>query len=206
MQAMTWLAVLFSLVPVTMMAQVPQRELGVPDKSSETLFTSVTGAIELPAGRLLVADGLERTIRVVDFERQVAVHVGREGAGPGEWRSPSRLFAFVGDSIVMDDYANSRLLVIDPHGTPGRSFRLQASLISARATLIGIDRRGQFFLSIDRIDPTAPRGTSGIVDIVRFNQETARVDTVVTISVSKERSGARSLPDGRVELYTDLPF
>ena len=65
-------------------------------------------------GRVLVSDSRDKTLQLIDLFRGAAQPIGRLGAGPGEWASPSRLYALPGDSTLMADFSNNRYFLIDP--------------------------------------------------------------------------------------------
>src|SRR5688500_18261926 len=127
--------VLCLLVPGGICAQAVQlvqparRTLTTPEAVAAIEFTSISGARELADGRVIVADGLERTLQVVDFIKQTATPVGRSGAGPAEWQSPSSLFAVRGDSTIMEDVGNDRYFMMLPDAKPGPVFRLPVGSI-----------------------------------------------------------------------------
>ena len=82
-------------------------------------FSSIAGVRELPDGRVLVVDARERGIRLADF-RGAVVPVGRDGAGPGEYRAPIGIFPAPGDSSIVFDGGQTRLLYADAAGRLGR--------------------------------------------------------------------------------------
>ena len=75
---------------------------------AETEFHGVAGAVRLSSGEIAVADRGSNQIRYFgpngDFRRSF----GREGAGPGEFRSMGSLIRF-GDTLAIYDGRNSRL-------------------------------------------------------------------------------------------------
>ena len=99
-------------------AQVPVRSLQTPERLLRP-FGRITGLHEWPDGRVAVIDANEQSVRIVDFSNDTAVQIGRNGAGPGEYRFPVRLLRLGGDSIGVDDGGNSRILVITGRGKFG---------------------------------------------------------------------------------------
>ena len=71
---------------------------------------------ELQDGRVMAADPLGGTLAILDLNRGTMTPVGREGAGPEEWRQPDAVYALPGDSTLLVDLGNARLAVIDPAG------------------------------------------------------------------------------------------
>lgn len=71
-------------------------------------FQRVPSVLWLPDGHLVVADAGARRLLVFDSLGRHAGTLGREGAGPGEYRTPATL-ALLGDTIVLQDPGNARL-------------------------------------------------------------------------------------------------
>jgi hypothetical protein len=108
-------------------------------------FTRIRGLIELRDGTLLVSDQTENAVWRVDLAGGVRERVGREGAGPGEYQSPTGVMAFRGDSAVVSDLGNGRLAVLGPGLEMGRTipmFAVGGTIAGATDTLGGfyVDR------------------------------------------------------------------
>jgi hypothetical protein len=120
-------------------------ELGKPNAVLSEPFSLVRSARELPDGRLIVTDWTEERLVVVDFARNAVTERGRIGAGPSEFRLPSALFPFRGDSTLMVDLGNARLAVLDGEGRIARSF---APPHPAAGYPSGVDAAGRIYFSI----------------------------------------------------------
>ena len=92
-----------------------------PDARLNAEFSLLRGYRELPDGRLLLSDYLEERIAIGDFATGAVVDRGRAGSGPAEYRLPTRLLPFRGDSSLLIDLGNSRLSVLDGEGVIRRS-------------------------------------------------------------------------------------
>src|SRR5687767_832776 len=97
--------------------------LTIPDPTVSEPFTLVSGVRELPDGRLLLTDCLEQRLVVAGFRTQSVTDIGRTGSGPGEYRLPSGLLPFRGDSTILVDLGNTRLTVLDANGRVQRTLR-----------------------------------------------------------------------------------
>ena len=95
------------------------RKLSRPQVEFAEPFTDVGSIRELSDGRVIVVDARELTLRLLDFRTGTATIIGRNGAGPGEYRWPTRLYALPGDSTLLQDAALGRLMIIGPDGKPG---------------------------------------------------------------------------------------
>jgi hypothetical protein len=85
-------------------------------------FGLVQAVQELPDGRVLVADPVGGMLVALDLASGSMTTVGREGAGPGEWRQPDAVFALPGDSTLLVDLGNARLSVLDRAGRATASY------------------------------------------------------------------------------------
>ncbi|HKS04775.1 MAG TPA: hypothetical protein VJR92_00555 [Gemmatimonadaceae bacterium] len=101
---------------------VPTRTLAKPDIEYSEPFSQLVGIRELKDGRVIVGDTRDRTLQVIDLAAGRATPIGREGSGPDEWLSPQRVLAWPGDSTVIFDPQNNRMLVVGPNARPARSF------------------------------------------------------------------------------------
>ncbi|MGD8279397.1 MAG: hypothetical protein PVH00_15270 [Gemmatimonadota bacterium] len=110
-----------------------------PAASLETAsFTRIRGLHELRDGRLLVSDQRENALWIVDLAVGAREKVGREGAGPDEYRNPIALWPFRGDSAILEDLGNGRLSFYGPDLRMGRTvpmFSVGGGLPDAADTL-----------------------------------------------------------------------
>ena len=176
--------VLFSLAAVAVMAQAPQPvrdvSLGAPDKTLSIDFTQIRGVRELRDGRVLLTDRLDKGLVVADFTNNSSRVIGRTGQGPAEYRLPTWLTALPGDSTLLSDEGNSRMLVIGPDLTIRRTFMVQLPGLGTPLGARIIDDRGRYYLTIPYwIAARGPNGDS--VSVVRFDPRTQRVDTIALI-------------------------
>lgn len=124
-------------------AQVRQLE-GIPRVHPEP-FSQVRGARELADGRLMVSDYIEQRVVALDFASGTATSLFPRGGGPGEIRLPTRLVAMPGDSTLVVDLGNQRLLVVGP---TGRSMRTIPGDIPGVLGVNGIDAQGALYYTI----------------------------------------------------------
>ena len=93
------------------MLDKPQAELGEP-------FTNVVSVRELGDGRVIVIDQGDRALYVADFAAATSTQIGRPGSGPAEYRSPQQLLAGGGDTTLLTDPGNNRILILGPDAKP----------------------------------------------------------------------------------------
>lgn len=91
-----------------------QIELAGPTATFPEDFGSIQTVRELPDGQVLVADPLSRALYLVDLDAGTRTVVGREGEGPEEYRQPDSVWPLPGDSTLLVDLGNGRLVALGP--------------------------------------------------------------------------------------------
>lgn len=91
-----------------------QTALGRPDAKFPEDFGSIQTVRELRDGRLLVADPLGGDLFVVDMAAGKRTAVGSKGQGPQEYMQPDAVWPLPGDSTLLVDLGNARLVTMAP--------------------------------------------------------------------------------------------
>ncbi len=105
----------------------PALEIGVQDGAPEYQLFRVTGAAVMSDGAIVVANTGTHELRFYDGEGRYLRSVGREGDGPGEFRSVGLVGLLAGDSILVFDSRQDRGSIFDASGTLVRSFRIETA-------------------------------------------------------------------------------
>jgi hypothetical protein len=152
-------------IVVPAQAQVPSVSITGRTGTLGDGFSNVVGIQELKDGRVVVADGKDRLIRIGDFQRQTVTQLGRNGNGPREYTLVAGLFRTAGDTIRMFDFPGRRLLSITPEGEISGTTVIdvaQAPLPDEKhegSRLIGgpryIDHQGRLYSQIDYVQSGA---------------------------------------------------
>src|SRR5687768_13476942 len=90
----------------------PAATLGRVEAILKEPFSQIRGIRELSDGRVLITDWIEERVVLIDAAFARATNLGRTGAGPDEFRLPSALFPMSGDSTLLVDMGNQRLIVV----------------------------------------------------------------------------------------------
>ncbi len=101
-------------------ADTPSLVIGRREGDERYLFGDVAGAVVLRDRRIAVLDARSALIRVYSAKGEHIADWGREGDGPGEFKSPRFLFPYRGDSILVSDIVASRFTILDDQGRFGR--------------------------------------------------------------------------------------
>jgi hypothetical protein len=153
--------------------QAPTIRLSAPTAAPGETFTYVTGAVELAGSKLLIADGEENRLAIVDLVTGDSRNIGRVGAGPGEFGTTGLLLARPDGGVYVVDFIRRRLLPIASDGTFQNTIAFPAGLRVMR----GIDRRGALYG--DEHLPLTGVTLPDSMWIVRWDPSANRVDTLM---------------------------
>lgn len=197
-------AVLFAASASTLTAQQapPVRDLPKPTRELEDPYSLVSAVREAGRGIVVVADAMDGELTTVNFATGERAPLGRQGAGPGEYRSPGALFRVRGDTIWAMDPAQQRITVFLPDLKAGVPFHLQMFDTQTRTAIMApfsVDDGGRMYSS------TMPVGGGGpnmripdSVDVVRFDPRAPGART----TLSKVRFPTSGTPEMKVEGQT----
>ena len=147
------IAWLLFLPAVAVMTQngVAQVAAGQPTAVFPEDFGAIQTIRELPDGRVLVADPLSKALYVVDMAGGTRSVIGREGEGPEEYRQPDAVWALPGDSTLLVDLGNGRLVTLGPDLAFGPTMPLVVGEFQPGSPLVlaipqGVDEEGNIFV------------------------------------------------------------
>jgi hypothetical protein len=174
--------------------------LAKPDVEYAHPFTSIASIRELSDGRVLVADTRDQAVTLIDLRSQHAVSVGRRGQGPGEYLYPSLLLAYGGDSSIVVDPPNARVLVVRSNGGTGDAFRVELNApngdrgvqIALVRSVRGSDASGRLYMQ----EAHVPRGGTDSAAIMRYDRTTGRIDTIAYVRLPATTIASYRTPTG----------
>lgn len=186
---------------------IPTRALPAkPDAEFEEPFTQIGAVRELKDGRVIVMDSRDKVLQVVDLKAGTTEKIGREGSGPGEYALPMQLLALPGDSSLVYDMLNRRLLTILPNAKPGAFVQMPSASASGGGREGGMvmmgamnptasDARGRLYAASSpiRMGPDGPVAADSVA-IERWDRASGKRDTVAFLPVPKgsaQVSGSR---------------
>lgn len=112
----------------------PTLEIGVLDGAEEYVFGSIESVVRLGDGTIAVSDPASTRISVYGTDGSFVRSWGREGDGPGEFRSLSRLYPLGRDSLMAAERYLGRVSVYDLGGTLSR--QVPATELSADSLFV----------------------------------------------------------------------
>lgn len=89
---------------------------GIEESARDDEFGRITGQITDPRGNIYVADSNAHEIRVFDGGGVLIRRIGREGSGPGEFKTLQSI-GWLGDTLAVLDPGNARMGLFDTDGT-----------------------------------------------------------------------------------------
>jgi hypothetical protein len=174
-------------LPIAAPAAAQQVRLTTPSATVAEEFSAIRGVRELADGRVLVSDYIDQRVVLVDFDRGTVVSRVTKGGGPQESRLPTRLITMPGDSTMLVDLGNNRLLVLDPQGRPARSISAERpGLLGVR----GVDSGGALYFAVPGW--TEQRALpNDSVRLVRWNPRSGKEENLAIIQGDRMRSDIR---------------
>lgn len=193
------------VAPAAPAQQMPRLALDRPSWTAVEPFTSVAALRELPGGAVLVSDAEERGVFLITAAGRTVRRLGRNGSGPGEYGTPTRLIALPGDSTMLLDRDARRFLLLDPKGGIVETKPFPPSVAAASAFMRGADRQGRVYFT-EGAFAGAPTGPSAL-QVRRWNRNSGRVDDVATLLAPNPKPVERTLPSGQQAVIRRLmPF
>jgi hypothetical protein len=118
-------------------------------------FSDAVGMAELPDGRVIVSDRIERTFTLVNFTTGERRPIGRNGTGPGEYLIPFGPIRWRGDTLLGYDPNNRRFVRITPEAAIAGTISFpdgRSNGITGWSAPRGIDPQGRIYWDTPIID------------------------------------------------------
>lgn len=136
-----------ALLPAPISAQI---RLTQPTAALTEDFGAIQTVRELSDGRVLVADPLGKALYLVDLAAGRRTVVGKEGQGPEEYRQPDAVWPLPGDSTLLVDLGNGRLVALGPDLTFGPTSLISVGEPQLGGPMVfaipqGIDGKGRIY-------------------------------------------------------------
>ncbi len=166
------------------LASQPAVQIGAVDGDSIYQFFRIRGAVRLPNGTIVVADGGSSRIRFFDSRGTFLFATGGSGSGPGEYRYIGSIQRFRRDSLFVYDLPLRRISILDESGRYGRSVTLQQPGFAPIDNVFPLPD-GRFGATVgwssQDVPPSVGPGLHRITaPILAFSRDGATVDTVHT--------------------------
>jgi hypothetical protein len=174
--------------------------IGALDGSDEYLLGKVRSIAVGPDESIYIFDAQARALRKYRSDGSVAITLGREGSGPGEYRQPDSGLGVLPDGrVLLRDPENARIAVYAPDGTPLDHWRILGGHYSPRP--IYVLPAGQALTVVSGTSSTGQPFTG----LVRFTAMGRTLDTLFAPERTV-KAPVISLRRGVVRMSTDVPF
>ncbi len=208
MKRLVRLLCIASIAPALAAQQIPTIRLARPDASHSHEFASITSLRALGDGRVLVTDGREQRVLVLDFTRDDARDVGRRGRGPLEFTNVGFVHPIGGDSSIMVDFLARRWVLFHRDTVVQTVPPDHPALVATQGYFLAADALGRV---ARRVDPTLRDGLTIRTErdssaLVVFSRATGRADTVTMLRASKRQLTQRTNSDGRIVSSSTYPL
>jgi hypothetical protein len=170
-------------------AVAQQLRLTDPDATLQEEFSAIRGIRPLADGRLLVSDYIDQRVVLIDLDRQTVRQIVTVGGGPKEARLPTRLIAMRGDSTLLVDLGNNRLLLLDDHGRAVRTIPAEHPGVLG---VHGMDATGALYFAVPAWAEQEAPLPGDSVRILRWQPRSGASELVAVIQGDRMRSDIRT--------------
>ncbi len=160
----------------------PALTIGVDEGPEEYSLFQVRAALQLPDGRIVIANNGSDELRYYDSSGTFLYSVGNDGYGPGEFKMMWGMW-LVSDTLVISDWGQDRVSVFSADGVYGRTAMLHREPGSFAPTAVGAFSDGSLLGSTHVVDPqtTSDEGfhfSRTYASYVRYSRDGAALDSL----------------------------
>jgi hypothetical protein len=165
-----------------------------PPEGDPAAFGDPFDILPRPDGTFLLRESDDPTLSLYAADGRVIRRFGRDGAGPGEFRHPYP--AWLGDTLVVHDPAQSRITFYALDGTLLRSF---PSVCCHEGPPITVDARGW-----TRVTGQRPSDSAFTMQWIWFDRDGNRVDSLIPPTAGQMKYWTVEVKGGRSRY--NVPF
>ena len=166
-------------------AQPVEVSLGTRDAAIAEPFSDIVGIAELPDGRVVVSDRVDKSYFIADFRSGQRQVTGRNGNGPNEYQSPFGPIRWKRDTLLGFDPNHRRVLRIGPDGAIRGSLPFASPRqggVTAWAPPRGVDAQGRVYWDAPVIHTAPVMKRSTKAKVLRWLPGTDSVEVVLTVA------------------------
>ncbi len=191
-------------VPATAIRHLVEEASIAPSADDTTLFTQVFDFEVDHQGRFWAFDFPTKTIFVFGPHGQLIRRIGREGGGPGEFRSNGGMVVLGDTGVAIWDTQNGRVAFMDTAGVFVRSWPVTSSFSTSDGLVT--DRTGTLFLKRPVTEPREGE-ILGRMGLVRLGEGGAFGDSLAPPDLPVERLHYLAVSkDGRGRSSSPVPY
>lgn len=201
------LVVSFSLATTAAAQRAPETRLTRADATFPVEFSSITGLLELPDGRVLMTDGIDQTLLRINLTTRKADTLGRVGQGPGEYKLPDAVFSLAGGRVLLTDLGNGRLSIFDGSGKYVESIPIARGAPGGGLTMVlprATDAQGRIYFEARPMGMESGPPDSAFV--VRFDPRGSTFDTLTKVGLPAVKVSTSGTANNRNVQMRALPL
>lgn len=200
-------AVLLSIGVLAALGHGPTQRLFSPQPSQDTCLVDATpiiggligespvSQIAMSESRVLLAHPLDRGVTLLEESRQRRTVIGRDGAGPGEFRWVSAV-GFAGTNLWVYDGTLRRATLFDAEGVSRRTFDLAtvARRGTAELKIFAMLEDGTLFGAYLQNGSSSDKSSYVVSPVVRLRQTSDKVWSSDSIGTIRQRPPLLTVP------------
>ena len=163
-------------------AQSPAaRPLTAKPVAFATSFSAISHLVELADGRVLLHDPVEQQLGIANLQDGSFTEVARLGQGPMEYRSVGAMHRIAGDSILIWDPRNNRIIAVTPVGALIGAWSRDGAPALSGTLPEAIDQSRRWFVPMRQVS------TGDTTFVVRVTPGLDRRDTLIGYATPRAR-------------------
>ena len=178
--------------------------IGVVDGDEAYQFASIDEIVETPGGGVLIWDNVLGVLRQFDSRGTFVRQIGRQGSGPGEYRSSNGV-AILGDRLLLWDARQGRMNVYDTAGVFVTSWHAMSPAQGPRG--LHTDTLGRLYL---RGPVMAPRPPDSLAhpnaQLVEFDATSGAAVRSIAVPAAPLPPRVAVMQDGVPRVFMQLPL
>lgn len=188
----------------TVLSLVRDVAIGVVDGDEAYQFASIDEIVETPGGGALIWDNVLGVLRQFDSSGTFVRQIGRQGSGPGEYRSSNGV-VILGDRLLLWDARQGRMNVYDTAGVFVTSWPAMSPAQGPRG--LYTDSLGRLYL---RGPVMAPRPPDSLAQpnaqLVELNATTGAAVRSIAVPPAPLPPRVAVMQDGVPRVFVQLPL
>ncbi len=169
-------------------------------------FTSISSLRVLRDGRVIVTDGREQRLLVLDFATGTSRDIGRRGRGPMEYSIVSPVTPLGADSSILVDFSARRWLVLFRDSIVQTIPPDHPAVLATQSFFTGSDARGRVARRVDAEigDGVTQRTERDSAAVVLYARADGRADTIAKVREARRQLTRQTDSQGRITQSSSL--
>lgn len=192
--------------PMLSAQQLPFVRLARAEAVHPHEFTSISSVRALSDSRVIVTDGREQRLLILDFASGESREIGRRGRGPMEYSIVSTVRPLGGDSSILSDFLARRWLLLSRDSIVQTLPPDHPAIVATRAIFMDSDARGRVAM---RVDPPLRDGVTLRTErdsaaVVLYSRSTGAADTIAKVRQSRRQLSQQTNAEGVITQSSSL--